>query len=161
MKLFASLVFLTMAISSSEALIKAASFRRDSSSSPLNFARFWKETSPSTSSVSRKTLSLTICGDGQRFAALSSMIPGLIANCSFTSRQKDSLPMSAAPRRLAALRSALAEPVDGKTESAAAPPAKPLRKDRRVVDGGYFFLFILCLPFQFDFFFSAPQKTAT
>jgi hypothetical protein len=61
------------------------------------------------------------------------MIPGLIVNCSFTSRQKGSLAVSAPPRRLAALSSALAEPVAGNTESAAAPPAKPLRKDRRFV----------------------------
>src|SRR5262245_2804125 len=138
MKLFASLVFLTMAISSSAAPINAASFRRDSSRSAVNLARFWKETSLSTSSVRRKTVSLTMCGDGQRFAALSRMSLGLIVNCSFTNRQKGSLAALAAlrrPRLLAARDISPVDPIAGKTESAAAPPAKPLRKDRRVVGG--------------------------
>src|SRR5262249_56628219 len=141
-----------------EAPRKAASFRRDSSSSALNLARFWNETSASKSSVRRKTLSLTICGDGQRFAAFSRVIPGLIAKCSFTRRQKGSLALSAAPRRSAARVNAPAAPVAGKTESAAALPAKPLRKDRRGVAGGTWFLAACSrlppLPFPFAV---APQ----
>src|SRR5262249_57430987 len=61
---------------------------------------------------------------------------GLIVNCSFTSRQKGSLTVSVAVRRLVTPRSPLpasADPSVGKIESAVAPPAKPLRKVRRRV----------------------------
>jgi hypothetical protein len=53
-------------------------------------ARFWKETSASTSRAARATASITGSGAGQRFAAFIGIVPSRIGNCALTIRQYDS-----------------------------------------------------------------------